>query len=268
VTHIPPQLFSDEYRRAQLAGKRLNVVGELPEADIMESEAFKAIVTGDPINARPIYAAPFDLTPQAGHYYSCNTLPGSNDLTFAYFRRFILLTFNRTFRPGDGTHVPDLDRVIVDAECAQIVCWLLEGAVRALAQGGYTIPASHEEELAEWKRTANQVSLYVSEACFPAKFQRPVDVDGCRHDWTRASALYANYSTWCEATGHKAMAANKFGSRLKQAGHVPEKTEKGSFYALTMRSTLNSRAEKAREAEIEIAHRLRSGARRYAGEGR
>ncbi len=259
VTHIPPQLFSDEYRRAQLAGKRLNIVGELPEADIMDSEAFKAIITGDAINARPIYAAPFDLVPQAGHLFSCNTLPGSNDLTYAFFRRFILLTFNRTFRPGDGTHVPDLDLRIAEAETEQIVSWLLEGAVRALAQGHYTIPASHEEELAEWKRTANQVALFIDEQCLPAKSLRPV-VDGRAHDWTKASTLYSAYTLWCHETGHKAMASNKFSSRLKQAGHTPTKIENGAYYSLTLRNVLalgDPAGLRAREAEIELQRRGR-----------
>jgi P4 family phage/plasmid primase-like protien len=258
VTNIPPHLFSDQYRRAQLAGKRLNVVGELPEADIMESEAFKAIVTGDRINARPIYAAPFDLTPQAGHFFSCNTLPGSNDLTFAFFRRFILLTFNRTFRPGDGTHVPDIDKLIVDAEAAEIVSWLLDGAVRALAQGRYTIPASHDEELAEWRRTANQVVLFIEENCLPSKTPRP---GAPGHDWTGARFLYRTYTNWCGETGHKPMAENKFGSRMKQAGYPPHKNKLGRFYAVALRSALSRPQLAAREAEIEMARRADRGAR-------
>jgi P4 family phage/plasmid primase-like protien len=267
VTHIPPQLFSDQYRRAQLAGKRLNIVGELPEADIMESEAFKAIITGDPINARPIREAPFDVVPQAGHFYSCNTLPGSSDLTYSFFRRFTLLTFNRTFRPGDGAHVPDIDKIILAAETEQIVCWFLEGAVRALAQGHYTIPASHERELAEWKRTANQVVLFVDEQCVPAKSERPLP-EVTEHDWAQAASLYSTYVAWCNESGHKTMARNKFSSRLKQAGHLSQRIEAGAFYALTLRS-VREKAEKKAQAEAvkaEAEKKAQAEARAAAAE--
>ena len=43
---IPPQDWGQEYRRAMLMGKNLNSVGELPEREILASEALKSIVAG------------------------------------------------------------------------------------------------------------------------------------------------------------------------------------------------------------------------------
>src|SRR5690606_6015185 len=44
VCSIPPQDLGQEYRRALHAAKLLNIVAELPEADILDSESWKAVV--------------------------------------------------------------------------------------------------------------------------------------------------------------------------------------------------------------------------------
>jgi hypothetical protein len=116
TTSVAPHTFEDQYRRAKLAGKRLNFVGELPEADILETQSFKAIVGGDQIEGRRIYEPPFDFKPQAAHFYSTNMMPGTNDITYAFFRRFIILTFNRTFIEGAADHVPDIADKILASE--------------------------------------------------------------------------------------------------------------------------------------------------------
>jgi phage/plasmid-associated DNA primase len=125
-----------------------------------------------------------------------------------------LVTFNRVFIAGTKEHDPDIAAKIITAERHLIASWLLDGAVRALRNGGYTIPSSHEIELHEWRRSANQVALFLEEMTFPAKFSRP----GEGHDWTQCRLVYFAYKSWAESTGHRPMAENKFGSRMAQAG--------------------------------------------------
>jgi putative DNA primase/helicase len=227
VSSIPPQVFAKEYQRAQLAGKLLNSVSELPEADIVSSQDFKAIVSGDLINARQIYKEPFDFHPQAAHFFACNSLPHTNDITHGFWRRFILLTFNRNFK-NDPERVKDIHKLIIAAELPLIVCWLLEGAARAITKGHYAIPASHEEALAEWRRTGNQIALFVEEELVPAEGTMP----GKGSDWGKASALYSLYSEWVELNGHGRLSSVKFAARLADLGYPKKKTKAGWYYAL------------------------------------
>ncbi len=230
TTAVPPQLFEQEYRRAKLAGKLLNFVAELPEAEILDSESFKAIVAGDTIQARPIREAPFDFAPVAGHYFAANRLPGSNDTTHAFWRRFVVLTFSRTFREGDADRDPDIHTKIIAAELPAIVPWLLEGAARVLRQGGYTIPPSHAAALASWKLCADQVALFLHERTVPSTSARPE----WEHDWTPAAGLYGTYRQWAEdEAGHRPpLARNKFGTRLAAVGTPWLKNERGAFYGV------------------------------------
>lgn len=223
---IAPQDFGDEYRAAMLAGKLLNIVSELPEADILDSEAFKAVVSGDPRTARHIRQAPFTFRPVAGHLFAANRLPGTADHTHGFWRRILVLQFNRVF--GEVDQEPDLAKRIVDAELPAIVSWFVLGAQRVLAQGSYTIPPSSAQAVDSWRRNADQVRAFV-DAC-TQRLTAGADVK----DGEQAENLYRTYRRWSENNGHRPMASNKFAERMAQLELPSTHTRYGNFYAVTL----------------------------------
>ena len=232
---IPPHTFgtlSGEYTRAMLAGKLLNVVNELPDADIIAAEQFKAIVTGEPVHARRIREAPFSFRPSAGHYFAANRLPGTMDHSHGFWRRWIVLSFNRNFC-GDAERDADIAEKIIGAERPAIVPWLLLGGVRVMKQGGYTIPSSHSHQVKAWRSSADQVALFIEERCVASTDERPRARTG--HDWTGAETLYDAYTVWSHRNGHRPVASNKFGMRMKELGRGSHHTNVGSFYPVRLR---------------------------------
>ncbi|HEY1695818.1 MAG TPA: phage/plasmid primase, P4 family [Polyangiaceae bacterium] len=219
VEAIAPQEWGQEYRRAMLAGKLLNVVAELPESDIIASEAFKAIITGDPIVGRHIRQAPFTFRPRAGHAFAANRLPGTNDQTEGFWRRLVVLRFNRSFT-NDPERDPHIADKIVAAELPRIVAFLLEGAVRLLREREYTLPASHRRELETWRRSADQVALFLADET------EPVDTSV----GTAASEAYRAYRQWTDRNGHRAVSSTKFGMRLRELGKPAEHCREGNVY--------------------------------------
>ena len=231
VCSVAPQAMSHEYRRAKLAGKLFNLVTELPEADILESEAFKSIVTGDLIDARPIREAPFDFRPIAGHAFFANRLPATDDQTHGFWRRFVVVTFRRRFTEEPG-HDPIIASKLIASELPAVVAWLVAGAHRVMRTGRYTLPTSHAKALASWRRNADQVALFLSDRCAHAKHSRPTPDTAC--DWTRADELYRAYRTWCDTNGHRSMASNKFGARMHLLALVSVKVSAGWFYPVKL----------------------------------
>ncbi len=223
---IPPQDWQQEYRRAMLVGVRLNAVGELPERDIIASEAFKAIVAGDPITARGIREAPMMIRPVAGHYFATNDLPGSPDQTDGFWRRPVVLTFNRSFK-DDPDRDPQIAARILADERSAIVSWLVDGALRLVASNEYTIPESHHAAIAAWRKKADQVALFVDDETREAQ---------AGESGTPAAELYSAYLRWAERNRHRAMASNSFGRRMKLLGHEPKKTSAGWRYAVSFLS--------------------------------
>jgi P4 family phage/plasmid primase-like protien len=234
---IPPQDWHQEYRRAMLAGIRLNAVGELPERDIVASEAFKAIVAGDPIVARIIRESPVMLRPIAGHYFAANGLPGSPDQTDGFWRRPVVLTFNRSFK-NDPTRDPHVATRIIAEERPAIVSWLIDGGLRLLRSNEYTIPPSHHAALAAWRKGANQVALFVDD-------ETKADSSG----GVAAADLYSAYLRWTERNRHRALASNSFGQRMKLLGHEPRKTMAGWRYPLAFLTAADRACANDRLAE-------------------
>jgi len=221
---IPPQQFGDEYRLAMLAGKRLNIVSELPETEILDSEAFKAIVAGDATTGRHIRQAPFTFRPVAGHVFSANRLPGTADQSYGFWRRFIVLEFPNV--------VPEAkqDPALADKltrELPAIVGWFLRGAADAAAAGRIQAPTSSAKALSEWQHIADQVRAFIAECTSPAD-------SGNAYNGTKASTLYAAYRRWAGNSGHKALSSTTFGLRLGQIGVSKSSTRFGNFYALEL----------------------------------
>lgn len=222
---IAPQLWEQEYRRAKLIGILLNVVSELPRGDILKSEAFKAITSGDEIDGRMPYGQPLSIRPIAGHVFAANQLPGVDDQTPAFWERLLIVEFNRRFAQAD--QIKDFDKLIIQSELASIAAWAVEGARRLLSRvsGAYTEPQSHQSALDRWKLNTDQVAQWLEEQTKPAADPKK---------WLQASAAYSDYTTWADSNGHRRLAASKFGERLKGLGVESKKPGAQRFYRLTL----------------------------------
>jgi P4 family phage/plasmid primase-like protien len=204
VSSVPPQQWSDQYRRAMLVNRLLNFVAELPASDLLATDAFKAIITGDSIDAREIYKAPFSFRPRAGHVFALNALPGTVDQSKGFWRRPVVIKFTRRFQPGEVD--PGIARRLLGACRPGIVRWLLEGAARALKQGSYTLPQSHHDEMARWRLESDQVAGFLAAETHEAN---------AGEKRLYAATLYQMYLGWVGSAGHKEMSSTKFGKRVK-----------------------------------------------------
>lgn len=220
---VAPQKWGDEYRLALMAGKLLNVVSELPEADILEGETFKAMISGDAMTARPIREAPFPFSPRAGHLFAANKLPGSNDQSHGFWRRMIVLVFKRVFAEHEQN--ASLAEQIIAAELAGVVAWAIEGAQRIAASGRYTVPTSSAAALKSWKRGADPVAQFVAEKTRPAR---------TNDDRSRAVDLFAAYVEWAEANKFRVMSSHTFGMRMRGIGQGSEHTRAGEVYPVAL----------------------------------
>ncbi len=207
VCSISPQDIGQEYRRAAISGRLLNIVSELPEADIMDAESWKAVVAGDTMTGREIRKAPFTFRPIAGHIYSANRLPGTTDQSHGFWRRLLVVTWNRIFSEAEQN--PHLADEIIDHEQAAIVSWMLAGAQRVMAQGRFTMPDTAAKALDRWRAQADQVRAFI-DACTERLSPATRKSDGIP-----AHQLYRAYRGWALENGHKAVASNTFGERMR-----------------------------------------------------
>jgi P4 family phage/plasmid primase-like protien len=227
---IKPQDLDGEGVRAALRGKLLNAVSEIPERDILASASFKEIVGGKLIRARELYKGSFFYRPRAGHMFSANDLPASNDYTPAFFRRFAVIHFNRHFQ----AHERDLKLAerIAMTELAGIALWAVEGARRALTRGSLLLPPSAETSGFDWQQDIDPVMRWVNETTEIVATPLGTTLDD----------LYEAYAYWASKNGHAKMSSATLRRRLRslRVGTYPVVTLSGqhqTMYSIRVRTS-------------------------------
>jgi P4 family phage/plasmid primase-like protien len=204
VVSISPQDFSNKFYLAELAGARLNAVNEMPDNEIADSAEFKSVVSGDSIMVARKRERPFELNPAAGHLFACNALPNARDLSEGFWRRFLVVTFDRHFSPSERD-IKLADRII-QTELQGVAVWALRGAAALAARGSFEIAPSSLKARSEWKESSDQVSQFVQDATSETESDERMSVP----------EAYAAYRRWCRSTGHQCLSERKFSMRLSK----------------------------------------------------
>jgi P4 family phage/plasmid primase-like protien len=220
VESISPQQWGNVFHLAKLAGCMLNVVSELPDTDLAAGETFKAVVAGDAVNAAHKNRDPFTFAPTAGHLFACNGLPGTQDHSGGFYRRWLALTFERQFR--DDERELDLRETLVRDELPGIVARVIAAAGRLERRGCFVVPATAAAAKEQWRVDSDQVAQFLADrdalaGLWAASERRRVEkgrpVTAAR--WTKADPLYAAYAVWAKAHGQGVLSSTKFGVRAK-----------------------------------------------------
>lgn len=217
----PQRMVERQFAMSSLVGKRLNIVGELPHRNLMDSNEIKGVISGDETTAEQKHKDLFTFIPQAGHIFAANMLPKTSDPTFGFLRRFVVIGFYRNFEK-EGVEKVDYDLELA-AELPGILTRVVKAAQALLRRGHFVVPDSSKSAVHEWQQDSDQVSAFVAECC---------QVDASKQ--TPIASLYEAYGRWATATGNKAMNANALASRLKALNHF-HRTAHGRFYTLAIR---------------------------------
>lgn len=216
VVAIPPQDWGKTFRLAGLAGARINIVNEMPENDIVAHSTFKSIITGEPVTGEHKYQPAFTFESRAGHLFSANSLPATNDHSSGFWRRFMVIPFTRDMTAAPY-HRPDVAREIVEAELPAIVAWALEGAARVQRRGGYCEPVSSRLVMDQWRQETDSVRQFLQTQCSPT-------------GTISAQSLHAAYMRWASESGYRPLALSGFGRRANLAGVKSRHTSTGNVY--------------------------------------
>jgi len=120
---------SADYNLAAIDGKILNYTSELDPKDF-SGDLAKKLISGEPVMARQIYSQPIMLKNIPLFICNANKLPQTDDKTFGFFRRFLIIPFEVTIA------VKDQDKALsvkLREEYSGILNWIIEGRKRILA---------------------------------------------------------------------------------------------------------------------------------------
>ncbi len=104
--------FSHEYKRAKLLNVLLNYSSE--KGNELEVDTFKALISGEPIQAREPYGKSFTIRNKVRFVINANELPKETEQTDAFFRRFLVVPFE--VKISEEEKDPNLASKIIENE--------------------------------------------------------------------------------------------------------------------------------------------------------
>ncbi len=213
VSYVSLRHFSDSVRMGSIENKLVNVCTEVPKKAEDYEENFKRIVTGEYIQINKKYIDPYDIKPFAKLIFAVNQWPHIDDQSTAFYRRMLILTFNKPI--PEEQYNRDLKENL-KKETAGILNWAIEGLKRLREQKGFYMTSEMKETIQEIKGLNNPL-LEWSVEHIEIKEKSEIEKNDA----------YNKYSIWCRTNGYKPVGKIKFCVEIfKIFAHVTKKNHK------------------------------------------
>jgi len=162
VSHIPLQdIENDKFMRANLAGKSANIFSDLSYYELKHTGIIKAIASHEGIESQKKHQQGFTLYPFCKLLFSCNRFPKVYDQTQAFFRRWIIVKWDRNFQ-NDPERIEYLrDKLDFDQEELDLVFSnLVSIASRLKKDGRFTHSKDWKTIQRDWNANADPVDFF------------------------------------------------------------------------------------------------------------
>jgi len=193
---------SDLYHWAELRGRRMVWVDELPDSERLKENSVKKLTGSSEISARSPGEKPFTFASQAKLWISTNHRPIIND--DAMWRRIRPIPFTYVPETAD----PDLKEYIFDPEGAlpAVLSWCVEGAIKMLSSGevdalGWCKVVSEAAEI--YRKNEDRIGLFLDE-----------ETNVAEGATTPIKSLFSVYRFWAEDRGEKPMSQTAFQKKM------------------------------------------------------
>lgn len=194
-----PQNWASEYYVASLAGKVLNIVGELDPHTPIPGGPFKAVTGGDVIEGRHPTHRPFTFVSEAAHVFNCNRLPPTRDKSDAFFRRVRIVEFSNPIPVG--SEITGLAERITAEESGAVLGWLLDGAAKLAQRGSLPETRQHSRLIETWRSANNSALQFLMDAEYCTT--------GNSHEQA-AALVFESYRKWASTEGVKPLGRTGF----------------------------------------------------------
>lgn len=214
VTHYSlPQITEERgVNIADMIGKIANICYDSGSLIKIGNEAlFKQYVSGEPMLYKILYRQPSQTTDYPRSIMAVNELPQSSDFSGGFYRRFLILPFDRQI-PLDSVDVNLSEKL----KCEQmgILLWILEGKRRLLSNGRFSDCKTVTKIQEQYRTESDAVAYFLEENGYRASSSTKVLL----------SSFYESFKNWSVTNGMKVMSIRKFRERLLYLGYVVRKS--------------------------------------------
>jgi P4 family phage/plasmid primase-like protien len=221
------ELEEDRFARARLFGKALNTYADNKSQRLKETGNLKTTISGDMVEGQEKFKPRFKFRPRAKLIISTNNPPQTDDRTHAFYRRWLIVMFERTFVPTDDKNVPNridpdlITKLTTQEELSGFLNLGLKYLPILIKENGFSAEPIDKVKK-EYDQKADHVTRYLQEYCI---------IDSTKKDYsTKTTELYSHYVRICrEIMQVRELDENIFGSKLVEHGvlHKRRRIKKG-----------------------------------------
>ncbi|MBZ5857773.1 DNA primase family protein [Flavihumibacter profundi] len=245
VSNFSLSNLTQEHNRYLIANKLLNYGSD--NKPNIDTEIFKLLTSGEPIQARLKYQNSVIITNYARLCFNCNELPQNVEDNEAFYRRFIIIPFNVTIPENERN--ASLAKEIINNELAGVFNWILSGLNRLLENKNFSKNTIVQETLNSFKINSDTVLSYFEESGI---------VQSSTHKISFRD-LYTEYLHHCRGNHFHCISTRKFSEKLKALGfHSQRLGAGGSIYVFAQNKVFEndslhslSSSEKQSEPMVE-----------------
>ncbi len=215
---IPLERFCDPTYVVSLFGKLANISIETHAKSEVYDSTFKAITSGDSIQAHKKFKMAFSFRPFCKLVFAMNNLPRVDDKTNAFFNRLLIIKFDREFKEEEQNKT--LSQELLQEQDG-IFLWSLEGLKNLAERGYFRRNEEMEGVIKEYRRENNNVLVFVDEEC---QLDPNAEIE--------KNTLYLGYKNFCQDNGYRALSKKRFGMEISkqykqvQDGYNPAGTKR------------------------------------------
>jgi putative DNA primase/helicase len=208
-SHVPLQdMDIDRFASADLFGKVVNTFADLKSQKLLVTGNFKTLVSGDSVRAQEKYGKPFSFRCSTKLIFSSNKIPDSDDKSYAYYKRWLILSFDKIFQ-GMAKDTDLINKLTISNELSGLLNLALI-ALRQLKKDGGFKDISVEKVRKQYEYNANTVKAFLDDKCV-------IDLTAPEY-YTSVVYLYNEYENYCQEKCVRSLEKNTFGSKLKEYG--------------------------------------------------
>ncbi|MBZ9627433.1 phage/plasmid primase, P4 family [Psychroflexus sp. CAK1W] len=209
-------LTTNPNTRAKIKDKLLNFSSEAGE--IGSFDIFKKLVSREPVDSRLLYKDVYEIKNYAKLMFNCNDLPKKNEYTNGYFRRYLIIPFEKTIAKKDQDK--RLAQKIINNELSGVLNWIINGMLRLYANKEFTYSEKSQKASDEFELDSDSVKMFLQEC----QYEKSVDLMSLMD-------IFLNFKNYCLSNGYKVCSKITLSKRLKGLGYENIRQSAGmSFY--------------------------------------
>lgn len=190
VSRVTLQGLSGRFNAAELYGRAANICADIDATKISETGAFKMIVAGDTVQGERKNKDPFTFRPFATLFFSANEIPGSEDRSGAWTRRFAIIHFPWA-RPAEKKVLAFQNVLLEEAE--GIIAKAVRILPEVLLRGDYSVIQKDQDD---FERKTNYLLQFLDD-------EVEIDLSGTDESFfVPTSELRNRYNLWTAEEGY------------------------------------------------------------------